>query len=79
MIQLDEYAVLDLLTRLVDQSLVTTDRVEGGTTRYAMLETVRQYAQERLNESREGEAARTRPPRVLRGARRGSGARDIRS
>src|SRR6202043_46294 len=42
--QLDEYAVLDLLARLVEQSLVTTHRVEGGTTRYAMLETWRQYA-----------------------------------
>ena len=58
--QLDEYAVLDVLTRLVEQSLVTTHRVEGGTTRYTMLETVRQYAQDRLNESGEGEAARNR-------------------
>ena len=30
--------------RLVDQSLINTHRVEGGTTRYSMLETVRQYA-----------------------------------
>jgi tetratricopeptide (TPR) repeat protein len=58
--QLDEYAVLDVLTRLVEQSLVTTNRVEGGTTRYTMLETVRQYAQDRLNESGEGEATRNR-------------------
>jgi len=35
--QLDEYAVLDVLTRLVEQSLVTTNRVERGTTRYTML------------------------------------------
>ncbi len=58
--QADEYEVLDLLTRLVDRSLVTIERIEGGTTRYAMLETVRQYAQERLNQSGEGDAARTR-------------------
>jgi len=58
--QLDEYAVLDVLTRLVEQSLVTTNRVERGTTRYTMLETVRQYAQDRLNESGEGEATRNR-------------------
>jgi len=57
---LDEYAVLDLLARLVDQSLVTTRRVEGGTTRYSMLETVRQYAHDRLNEASEGEATRNR-------------------
>jgi len=56
----DEYEVLDLLTRLLDRSLVTIERTEGGTTRYAMLETVRQYAQERLNQSGEGDAARTR-------------------
>ncbi|HXS54239.1 MAG TPA: tetratricopeptide repeat protein [Usitatibacter sp.] len=58
--QPDEYAVLDVLTRLVEQSLVTTNRVEGGTTRYTMLETVRQYAQDRLNQSGEGEATRDR-------------------
>jgi non-specific serine/threonine protein kinase len=58
--QLDEYAVLDLLGRLIDQSLVTTHRAEGGTTRYSMLETVRQYAHDRLNEAGEGEATRNR-------------------
>ena len=58
--QADEYEVLDLLTRLLDRSLVTIERTEGGTTRYAMLETVRQYAQERLNQSGEGGVARTR-------------------
>jgi predicted ATPase/DNA-binding winged helix-turn-helix (wHTH) protein len=56
----DEYAVLDLLGLLVDRSLVTTHRVERGATRYSMLETVRQYAQDRLNEAREDEAARER-------------------
>jgi predicted ATPase/DNA-binding winged helix-turn-helix (wHTH) protein len=58
--QLDEYAVLDLLTRLVDQSLVIIHGVEDGTTRYSMLETVRQYAQDRLNEAGEAEATRKR-------------------
>jgi len=58
--QADEYEVLDLLARLVDRSLVTIERTEGGTTRYAMLETVRQYAQEQLNQSGEGDVARTR-------------------
>jgi predicted ATPase/DNA-binding winged helix-turn-helix (wHTH) protein len=58
--QLDEYAVLDLLARLVDQSLVTTHRVAGGTTRYSMLETVRQYAHDRLSEAGEGETTRNR-------------------
>jgi len=56
----DEYAVLDLLARLVDRSLVTTHRVHGGTTRYSMLETVRQYAHDRLHEANEDESARQR-------------------
>ena len=58
--QLDEYTVLDLLTALVDQSLVITHRGEGSATRYSMLETVRQYAHERLSEAGEGEATRNR-------------------
>jgi non-specific serine/threonine protein kinase len=56
----DEYAMLDLLSRVADQSLIVTHRVEGGTTRYSMLETVRQYAQDRLREAGEDEAARNR-------------------
>jgi tetratricopeptide (TPR) repeat protein len=42
--------VLDLLTNLVEKSLVTLE-AEGG--RYRLLETVREYAQERLDESGE--------------------------
>lgn len=49
--------VLDLLARLVEKSLVVAD-IEGG--RYRMLETVRQYAQERLEEAAEADAARER-------------------
>lgn len=51
--------VLDLLTALGDKSLVL---VEGrnGTTRYRLLETVRQYARDRLLECGEGEAWRDR-------------------
>ena len=58
--QADEYVVLDLLTCLVDQSLVTTHAIDGGATRYSMLETVRQYAQERLHEAGESDATRHR-------------------
>lgn len=43
-------AVLDLLTRLVDRSLVKVER-QGDYTRYRMLETIREYARERLDES----------------------------
>jgi len=49
---LDQADVLDLLAALVDKSLVTLD---AGELRYAMLETVRQYALEKLESS--GEAA----------------------
>ena len=49
--------MLDLLTTLVEKSLVVLES-EGG--RYRLLETVRQYAQERLNESGEGDATRAR-------------------
>ena len=54
---LEPRAVLDLLARLVDQSLVLAD-VQRGAARYRLLETLRQYAQEQLEEA--GEAARTR-------------------
>jgi predicted ATPase/DNA-binding XRE family transcriptional regulator len=46
--------VLDLLGELVDQSLVTVQRsTVGGEVRYGMLEPVRQYAHEKLEESGE--------------------------
>jgi predicted ATPase/DNA-binding winged helix-turn-helix (wHTH) protein len=44
--------VIGRLTSLVDKSLVMTDE-HVGATRYRMLETVRQYAQDRLRESGE--------------------------
>jgi tetratricopeptide (TPR) repeat protein len=49
--------VLDLLTRLVEKSLVEFDADAG---RYGLLETVRHYAQERLAASGEGDPSRTR-------------------
>src|ERR1700733_4000096 len=53
------YQVLDQLSLLVDKSLVVADDT-GGRTRYRLLETVRQYAQEKLGESGEADAVRTR-------------------
>ena len=44
---LDEYEVLDLLDSLVRKSLVTTAQV-GGRTRYGLLETIRQFAEDQL-------------------------------
>jgi len=57
----DEYQALALLTALHDKSLITVDREAlGGRPRYRMLETVRQYALDRLNECGEAVAARGR-------------------
>jgi predicted ATPase/class 3 adenylate cyclase/DNA-binding CsgD family transcriptional regulator len=53
------YQVLDQLSLLVDKSLVVADD-SGGRTRYRLLETVRQYALEKLGESGEADAVRTR-------------------
>ena len=53
------YQVLDQLTLLVDKSLVVADD-SGGRTRYRLLETVRQYALEKLGESGEADAVRSR-------------------
>ncbi|MGH3775149.1 MAG: LuxR C-terminal-related transcriptional regulator [Pseudonocardiaceae bacterium] len=56
---IDRYDVLDLLTGLVDKSLVTTDE-QGPETRYGLLETVRQYATARLADAGEVDGLRDR-------------------
>ena len=56
---LQRHQVLDQLALLVDKSLVSTEESEAAT-RYRLLETVRQYALEKLAESGEAEAVRTR-------------------
>jgi predicted ATPase len=43
----DDFAVLDLLDALVRKSLLVADR-SAGRTRYSMLETIRQFAEEQL-------------------------------
>ena len=50
--------VIDLLGSLVEQSLVTSNPGAGGEVRYGMLEPIRQYALEKLEES--GEAVKIR-------------------
>ena len=52
--EVEEGEVLDLLTALVDKSLVVTE-VQGQAVRYRLLETVRQYARDRLVESGESD------------------------
>jgi predicted ATPase len=51
--------ILDLLTQLVDKSLVSAETL-GGEVRYRMPETIRQYAQDRLVASGETAEVRTR-------------------
>ncbi len=57
--EVERFQVLDQLTLLVDKSLVVADD-SGGRTRYRLLEAVRQYALEKLGESGEADAVRTR-------------------
>ncbi|MGQ0605164.1 MAG: protein kinase domain-containing protein [Anaerolineales bacterium] len=52
-------AVLDLLTHLVDKSLVLVEEEEGEA-RYGLLETIRQYAGQRLLEAGEAEVRQVR-------------------
>ncbi len=56
---IDRNEVLDLLTGLVDKSLVTADD-HGPQARYRLLETVRQYATTRLADAGEVQALRER-------------------
>jgi predicted ATPase/DNA-binding CsgD family transcriptional regulator len=55
----ERYQVLDLLTLLVDKSLVVAESASGPT-RYRLPETVRQYALEKLGESGQADAVRAR-------------------
>jgi predicted ATPase len=52
--------VLDLLARLVDQSMVQVEWAEQGPVRYRLLETLRQYASEKLRSAGEESLVRTR-------------------
>ncbi|MDT5398282.1 MAG: hypothetical protein QOK33_1513 [Mycobacterium sp.] len=56
---LERYQILDQLALLVDKSLVIAENLSGRT-RYKLLETVRQYAMEKLSESGEAGAVRAR-------------------
>jgi predicted ATPase len=55
----ERYQILDLLALLVDKSLTLAENASGAT-RYRLLETVRQYALEKLGESGEANDVRNR-------------------
>ena len=56
----DNPNMLDLSTHLVDKSLVSVDLEHGDEPRYYLLETIRQYAREKLAEQGESESIRNR-------------------
>ena len=56
---IDAYDVLDLLTRLIDKSLVV-NVPDSEERRYTLLETIRQYLVERLEDAEESAAVRNR-------------------
>jgi predicted ATPase len=62
----DEFATLDLLDALVRKSLLVADR-PAGRTRYSMLETIRQFAEEQLVASGEASEIRATHSRYFAG------------
>jgi predicted ATPase len=60
---LETAAVADVLARLVEKSLVTANEASSHERRYRLLETVRLYAGERLNESGEADTFAERQAR----------------
>ncbi len=57
---IEDWDVLDALAGLVAKSLLVADDGADGTTRYQMLETIRSYARERLDELEESDQWRRR-------------------
>jgi hypothetical protein len=62
----DDFTTLDLLDALVRKSLVVADRTSERT-RFSMLETIRQFAEERLIASGDADAARAAHARYFAG------------
>ena len=62
----DEFATLDLLESLVRKSLLVADS-SSGRTRFSMLETIRQFAEEQLVQTGEADDSRTAHARYFAG------------
>ncbi|WP_332888980.1 NB-ARC domain-containing protein [Mycobacterium lehmannii] len=65
----DKFAILDLLESLVRKSLLIADQASGRT-RFSMLETIRQFAEEQLVSSGGADDARAAHARYFAGRRR---------
>jgi predicted ATPase/DNA-binding CsgD family transcriptional regulator len=75
---IEREAVLDLLSELVDKSLVAVEAgKEEGVPRYRMLEPVRQYGQERLKEGGEAQRVRERHAEYYLGLAEGDDAQGV--
>ena len=57
---IEGWDVLDALTSLVDKSMLVADAAPDASTRYSMLETLRSYARQRLDETGDADARRRR-------------------
>ena len=57
---LQDWEIIDILTSLVDKSLVTVEKPPGKEPRYTFLESVWNYGREKLAEAGESDALRTR-------------------
>jgi predicted ATPase len=62
----DEFATLDVLDSLVRKSLLVADS-SSGRTRFSMLETIRQFAEEQLAQTNEADDARSAHARYFAG------------
>jgi predicted ATPase len=58
--KLQDFEVIDVLTSLVDKSLVSVEKNRGAEPRYTLLESVWHYGREKLAAAGEGDALRTR-------------------
>jgi len=58
--KLEEWVIIDVLTTLVDKSLVTVEKPRGKEPRYTFLESVWNYGREKLAEAGESDSLKTR-------------------
>ncbi len=77
---METWDVIDALSSLVAKSMLVADRTASGSTRYQMLETLRHYARERLDQEGTADACRRRHAQYYadfaRRARRGTRSED---